>query len=259
MKFDSFTNDPFVQFQTQKKEFPKTEIEKKEIRIGKISDKAKSYVNMLILGESGTGKTHFASTYNHEKTLYVNVLAESGSMTLRAKNIDLDCVDVTTYEDMLAVIEYIRNNKEKYELVFIDSLSQWQKTLEKEIPVKMTKNGQVDEFYKWARIKEITKEVIDCFKQLPIHFVATCEIIKDKDEETGSILYVPSLAGSSKHEITYFFDEVYYFTRFQNDLKSPIQYKALTASTMKYPCKTRLSMPMQIDNPSLKEILEKLK
>lgn len=221
------------------------------VEIKKISNQDFGYANILVFGESGSGKTHFASTYKPESTLFINIVAESGLMTLRAKGIDLDVVDITGYKQMMEIINWLKTSGGKYDLIFIDSLSQWQKLLEKEIPDSGNK------YAKWNTIKDYTKEVIGEFKKLPFHKVFTCEIVKDKDEEAGTILYIPSLAGSSKHEIQYWFDEVYYFTRFQENLKSPIKYKALTAAAMKYPCKSRLGLPVEIDNPNLKDIIEK--
>jgi GTPase SAR1 family protein len=221
------------------------------VKIGRISDDSLGYANILVFGESGSGKTHFAGTYNPETTLYVNIVAESGAMTLRSQGIDMDKVDIQGYTEMVELIKWLYDNGSKYDLIYVDSLSQWQKLLESEIPETSNK------FAKWQTVKEYTKDVIAEFKKLPFHTVFTCEIIKDKDEESGSVLYIPSLSGSSKHEISYWFDEVYYFTRFQADLKSPIQYKALTASAMKYPCKSRLGMQRELENPNLSEIIAK--
>lgn len=224
------------------------------IEVKKVSNLQFSYAKILVFGESGSGKTYFASTYNPEKTLFVNIKAESGMMTLRALGVDMDVIEVGNYGDMKEVIEFIKKSGTKYELIFIDSLSQWQKNLEKEVPESANK------YAKWDIIKSYTKEIVDGFKALPFHVIFTCEIKKDKDETTGEILYAPSLLGSSREEIPYWFDEVYYFTRFQAKLSDPIIYRALTAAAMKYPCKSRLAasgkIPVLIDNPSLKTLIE---
>ena len=220
------------------------------VEIKKVSDMEFGYAKILVFGESGSGKTYFASTYDNEKVLFINVKAESGMMTLRALGADIDVLDVDSYSDMKEAVEWIKANGSKYDVLYIDSLSQWQKNLEKEVPETGNK------FAKWNTIKEYTKEVVNSFKNLPFHVVFTCEIKKDKDENQGDIIYNPSLLGSSRDEIPYWFDEVYYFTRFQQKIDDPIAYKALTSAAMKYPCKSRLRLPANIDNPNLKEIIE---
>ena len=220
------------------------------VEIKKVSDMEFGYAKILVFGESGSGKTYFASTYDNEKVLFINVKAESGMMTLRALGADIDVLDVDSYSDMKEAVEWIKANGSKYDVLYIDSLSQWQKNLEKEVPETGNK------FAKWNTIKEYTKEVVNSFKNLPFHVVFTCEIKKDKDENQGDIIYNPSLLGSSRDEIPYWFDEVYYFTRFQQKINDPIAYKALTSAAMKYPCKSRLRLPANIDNPNLKEIIE---
>ena len=220
------------------------------VEIKKVSDLEFGYAKILVFGESGSGKTYFASTYDSEKVLFINVKAESGMMTLRALGADIDVLDVNNYADMKEVVEWIKTNGSKYDVLYIDSFSQWQNNLENETP----ETG--NRFAKWNTIKEYTKEIIDNFKALPFHVVFTCEIKTDKDEASGEIKYNPSLLGSSKDHIPYWFDEVYYFTRFQNKINDPISYKALTSAAMKYPCKSRLRLPANIDNPNLKDIID---
>lgn len=220
------------------------------VEIKKVSSLEYGYAKILVFGESGSGKTYFASTYDPEKTLFINVKSESGLLTIRALGVDMDIMDVENYKDMKDAVEWIKANGSKYDVIYIDSLSQWQKNLELEIPETGNK------FAKWNTIKDYTKEIVNSFKQLPFHIVFTCEIKTDKDENSGDILYKPSLLGSSRDEIAYWFDEVYYFTRFQNKISDPIAYKALTSAAMKYPCKSRLRLPQNIDNPNLKEIIE---
>lgn len=219
------------------------------LEFGNTGDEEFGYAKILIFGESGTGKTYFAGTYDNEKTLLINVKAESGTMTLRSKGINLKTITINNYADMKAAINWLKENGSEFELIFIDSLSQWQKNLEKEIPETGNK------FAKWNTIKDYTKEIVDSFKQLPFHVVFTCEIKKDKDETTGEVFYQPSLLGSSKDDIPYWFDEVYYFTRVQTKIGEPIAYKCMTAAAMKFPCKSRLGLPIIIDSPKLTDIL----
>ena len=220
------------------------------VKIKRVSDIDFGYANIIVFGESGTGKTHFAGTYNHEKVLIINVKTESGLMTLRAQGIDMDVLEVDSYLDMKEAIEWIKKNGAKYDVLFVDSLSQWQKKLNIDLP----DNG--DTRKKWGIIKEYTYEIVHAITALPFHVIFTCELKKEKDGETGSFSYLPSLYGSSREDIPYWFDELYYFTRFQVKIGDPIEYKMLTAAAIKYPCKSRLGADINIDNPQLSSILK---
>jgi len=220
------------------------------INISNTGDKKYKYVNMLILGESGVGKTRFLGTVPEDQIIIINVISESGMLTLKDKNITT--IDVDNCEDMLDAINWIKENGSKYSYIAVDSLSQWQKNLDDQI------SDGGNKFEKWKKIKDYTKEVVDELKRLPFHVVCTCELAKDKDETQGSYEFIPALLGSSKHELTYWFDEVYFFTKLQTKIGEPIRYTCLTSAATKYPCKSRANMPELIENPNLAEITEKM-
>jgi len=215
------------------------------IRINKTSDKKYSYQNLLIMGESGCGKTHFLGTADNAKTLVVNVVSESGVMTLADKNIDV--TEVNSFDEIMNVLKYLKTEKHTYEFLGIDSVSQLQKNFEKEI------TGGGNKFEKWKIIKDNTKKMIDGIKLLPMHTCCTSEVaVKDDDE---SLKYVPSLVGSSKDDFTYWFDIVLYFSKFQSKEGEEVVYRALSNSASKYPCKDRTKkLPMVIENPNWLDI-----
>lgn len=216
------------------------------IDIVKTNDKQFSYAKILVMGESASGKTRFLGTVPENEILIINIMSESGLMTLKDKNIDV--INVDGYKDMIETIEWIKKNGQKYTYIGIDSLSQWQKGLESEIIAK-------DKFTLWREIKEKTKQVIDEFKRLPFHVVFTCHVKIDKDEVTGETKFLPDLAGSMKDEIGRYFDEIYYFDRYQQNTNTPIIYRALLQAASKYPCKSRtLGELTKLENPNLAEI-----
>lgn len=190
--------------------------------IKKTSDEEYSYLNMLILGESGSGKTKFLGTTDNDKTLIINVKSESGMFTLKDKQ--LDVVDVNSFDEMIRVLDELRLKETKYKFIGVDSFSQLQKNFEKQS--KMT-----DKFKLWAEIKENTKVIVDLAKLLPMHFVFTCEAKMDKDEETGATKYLPLMAGSAKDELPYWFDIILYFQKWQAKENDKVQYFARSNSS----------------------------
>lgn len=220
------------------------------IKLKKTSDKVYSYANILIMGESGVGKTHFLGTVPDSEILILNVVSESGMMTLKDKKIDV--IDIENYHDMIDAIGWIKKNGSKYNYIGVDSLSQWQKNLEDQLITS-------DKFKLWKDIKAKTKEVVDEFKKLPFHIVCTTEVKIDKDEESGTFKYLPSMIGASKDDIVYWFDEVYYFDRVQLKPGTPITYRCLTSAASKFPCKTRAgSLPMTVENPNLADMIKQM-
>lgn len=217
------------------------------IKIKKTSDQSFSFVNFLVFGESGAGKTTFLGSGNESETLILNIVSESGLLTLRKKNIDV--IDILTKEDMFEALDWIEKEGIKnYKVIGIDSFSQFQKNLEKQI----TSTG----FQLWAEIKEITREVVDRLKAMPINFVALCEVAMKDDD--GAVKFIPSLLGSSKDEIAYWFDEVYFFEKTGKAGEMP-KFRALTQSGSRYPCKSRIgTLPVVIDNPTLPIVLDNL-
>lgn len=217
------------------------------VQITKTSDQKYQYANILIFGESGSGKTHFLGTAPEGEMIIFNITSESGMLTLRGKNIDV--IDIGSLREMEEALKWLETEGvKKYRYVGIDSFSQFQKNLEKQI--------SATGFQLWAEVKEITKAVVDRIKSLPINLVALCEVsMKDDD---GGLKFIPSLVGSSKDEISYWFDEVYYFEKTGKAGEVPV-YRALTNSGSKYPCKSRIGgLPIVVENPTIPFVIEKL-
>lgn len=217
------------------------------VQITKTSDQKYQYANILIFGESGSGKTHFLGTAPEGEMIIFNITSESGMLTLRGKNIDV--IDIGSLREMEEALRWLETEGvKKYRYVGIDSFSQFQKNLEKQI--------SATGFQLWAEVKEITKAVVDRIKSLPINLVALCEVsMKDDD---GGLKFIPSLVGSSKDEISYWFDEVYYFEKTGKAGEIPV-YRALTNSGSKYPCKSRIGgLPIVVENPTIPFVIEKL-
>lgn len=217
------------------------------VQITKTSDRKYQYANILIFGESGSGKTHFLGTAPENEMVIFNITSESGMLTLRGKNIDV--IDIGSLREMDDALKWLETEGiKKYRYVGIDSFSQFQKNLEKQI--------SATGFQLWAEVKEITKAVVDRIKSLPINLVALCEVSMKDDE--GGIKFIPSLVGSSKDEIAYWFDEVYFFEKTGKAGDKPV-YRALTNSGSKYPCKSRIGgLPIVVENPTIPFVIEKL-
>ena len=213
------------------------------------------FPKILIMGGSGAGKTYFLASGNTKKTLIISVKTEAGLMTLH--DLEIDYVEIESFKDIQEIYNYLKSPENKYETVGLDSLTQLQECL-----IKNDLKGMTG-FEKWAQVKELTFEIVQRFKSLPLNAIFICESDEDKDDKTGEIKVYPRLVGKSKQTIAHWFDEVYYFKRIEeidNEGNKSIIYTALTQSGDKYPCKSRIgTLPRVIVNPELDKIINQLK
>lgn len=75
---------------------------------------------MLIYGESGTGKTRFASTF--PKVIFADI--DKGMSSVDRK---VDAVDIETFEQLQDLYEFLRESEHSYETVVIDTLNEMQR------------------------------------------------------------------------------------------------------------------------------------
>lgn len=225
--------------------------------ITKSSDQEYSWGKIVLMGAFGSGKTYSIGTLPESETIVLNILQESGMRTIRHKTFDI--LNIRGVADFKEAIKDLGTDayKQKYKYVAVDSYSQFNKYLEAEL----TAQGYTG-FKLWGLIKSITKELVDDLKKLPYHVVFTCEVKAEKEESTGEIVFLPSLAGAAKDDLPGWVDEVYFLGKFGKVGENP-SYQLLTRSGSKYPCKTRSNdkngqpiLPVKIENPNLFEIFK---
>lgn len=221
--------------------------------IKKTSDQQYSYAKILLMGGAGSGKTHSIGTLPEDKTIILNIVEESGLFTLRNKNYDvIDITDVNSFQEAIKFLSK-PESQSKYKFVAVDSYSQFQKSLKRKLEAQGFSGYKL-----WGLIQETTKDIVDNLKKLPYHVVFTVEIKSEKDEESGTFVYLPSVVGSAKDDIPYWLDEVYFMSKRGKAGEQPT-YHLLTNAGSKYPCKSRAgNLPVIIDNPNLLDIFKKL-
>lgn len=182
------------------------------------------YLNILVHGDSGVGKTRFAGTMVETglKVLYI-ILNEDELLTLDQAGIrGYDYHIITNYEKQLWPLYLgLRRNKPGYEGVILDGLGDFQQAAkDKELAgddgvgakfMEETMKGMRRMYLQnWGNLLEMTRHFLDPFLKLPMHKIVTCISEADDDPKTGRTKIYPGLQGSLQQLIAAHFSVVAY-------------------------------------------------
>lgn len=174
------------------------------------------YLNLLIYGEFGAGKTWFGGTaQDHDDTAPLLVVdIEGGTTTLRHRQ-DVDVIQVRNKKQLDDTITALEKDTDRYyKTILVDSLTEMQKLdMAAVMKAAFNKNPEKTDIYvpdqrAWGKSGERVREVVRRFKDLPCHTIVTCLGAESKDEKTNVTTYYPSLPGKLRSEIPGFFDIV---------------------------------------------------
>ena len=176
------------------------------INIQKLSERP-LFANILVYGESGVGKTTFASTAPRP-ILWLE--SEGGTHSIGDKE-GIDVVRVVTLQDYRDVLQYLEANPGKYQTVVIDSFSETQALILKDIMKAAVKlDPGRDEFAplfsEWGRLTGVMREIARAYRDLPMHTVITALTREDKDDLTGKTRIRPRLTPALADELPAFMD-----------------------------------------------------
>jgi phage nucleotide-binding protein len=224
-------------------------------KINKIEETPK-FLKMIIYGESGVGKTVFASTAPN--CLFID--AEAGTMSIRDAGVDV--ASVTKFHELLDIFEYLKHEKHNYKSVVIDSLTEMmRKSMDEVMVVSAAKNPSQDieipAQRDWGKNIEQTRKMIRAFRDLPMNVIFTCLTRETTDETTGVVTIRPALSGKLSIEAPGYIDVLGYLYT-QSEKEDKIVRRLLVQPRGKYVAKDRTGkLGIVIDNPTYGKI-EKL-
>lgn len=155
------------------------------------------YVNLLVYGRSGIGKTVFAGSA--DRALF---LAPEDDGTISAKRLGSKAhkIPILSWNDLQGAYEYIYDNPDlPYDWICIDSLTEMQDMLLRQIlddVVRDNPNRDLDipaiaDHQKW---QNKFKRFVKAFNALPINVLYTALVRAEEDEE-GETFLTPAIQG----------------------------------------------------------------
>jgi phage nucleotide-binding protein len=218
------------------------------------------FLNALVYGEAGVGKTYLGGTADDDPrmspVLFVDV--EGGLATIRERK----SIDVVTVRNMKQVEELynrlyhsIENNSIYYKTVVIDSLTELA-DLDMRVVMKDSYQRNPDKVdvdvpspREWGKVRNHIRLIVRAFRDLPCHVLYTAHV-GTLAEEGQPTKFFPGFAGKLGKEVPGFMDVVGYM---YSENKEGVIYRYMQVQgTRRVVAKDRTdTLGDVVENPSL--------
>jgi hypothetical protein len=222
------------------------------------------FLNILIYGESGVGKTTLAGSSDDvpmmRPVLFIDM--EGGTESLRSTYPDVEFIRVTTWQEMQGVYSELASGKTGINTVVLDSLTEIQKfnmynIMTDLIVARPDLDPDVPGMREWGKNLEQMRRYVRNFRDLPMNTIFTALARVDKDQKTGLTTIRPSLSGKMAEEVAAFLDIVayYYIKQVGSDQEAEFLRLLLTRKTDQHVAKDRTgTLPFVVREPNMKDL-----
>lgn len=205
-------------------------------------------VKILVYGHSGAGKTSLIPTLPHPVVLS----AEGGLLSIA--DADVPFIEVNDMATLMEAYEWlVSGGGQEYKSVVLDSISEIA-----EVVLNAEKKATKDPRQAYGAMQEQMTDLIRAFRDLPnrhVLFTAKCEKSSD---ESGRVMYAPSMPGNKTgQQLPYFFDEVLAL-RIEKDADGNTQRGLMCDSDGLWLAKDRSGKLDSWEAPNLSAIIEKI-
>jgi hypothetical protein len=224
---------------------------------------AEGYINMIIYGDPGAGKTRLAGSAcvipNMSPVLLLDW--EGGTLSLAD---DYDAVEVlrpTTWKQVDQIYGALYDNN-PYRTVIVDSLTEAQKFCMQQImrdvvEANPSRDRDIASLREWGKQGEQLRRLVRALRDLPCNTIFTALCNEEKDDSGKLIKRRPALPGQLKGEIAGYVDIVGYLYQkeFVRGPDREMKTLFLTEMTEKELAKDRTGkLPPVMEAPTMQDI-----
>ena len=177
------------------------------------------YLNMLVYGDSGVGKTYLAGSAAEVEEMGTVLMIdfEGGTRSLVDNFPNVQQVRVETWKQMQSVYDELhRTGGAGFGTVILDSLTEIQKfnmyqIMADTVALRPDQDPDVPSMREWGKNLEQMRKFVRGFRDLKMHTIFTALKKEDKNERTGLVTTGPSLSGKLGGEVAAYLDIVGYY------------------------------------------------
>lgn len=219
------------------------------INLKRTGDVYNNGVKVCVYGASGAGKTSLIRTLPNPVVLS----AESGLLSIR--DADIPFIEITSMEELQEAYMWCRDSEEAkgFETVALDSISEVAEVVLNH-ELKKNKDGRAA----YGELNTTMTELIRAFRDLPKKHVYFSAKLEKSQDETGRLLYNPSMPGKSlTQSLPYLMDEILAL-RVERDSEGVNQRAIMCDTDGLWLAKDRSGKLEPWEAPDLGEIIRKI-